>query len=123
MIIIVMLLIAHYVFLEPKWQKWQQMANLICIPILVLIEFLVESEDKILVSLLLVGLNISLARKKHRIRGFFLIIPILGICFGLWQFEMFLPELLFGIAEEKYSILIDCVTILLLLLLDRKSVV
>lgn len=116
MIIIVMLLIAHYVFLEPKWQKWQQMANLICTPVLVLIEFLVESEDKILVSLLLVGLNISLARKKHRIRGFFLIIPILGICLGLWQFEICLPELLFGIADEKYSFLIDCATILLLLL-------
>ena len=121
MIMAAMLLIAHYVFLEPKWRKWQQTANLLCLPILILIEFLVKSEDRIVVVLLLVGLNISLARKKHRVRGFFLIIPIFGICLGLWQFEIFLPELLFGVSNEKYLAVMDYVTIILMLLFLGKG--
>lgn len=116
LIIAVMLMVAHYVFLEPKWKKWQWILNAVSIPVLVYIEFLVENEAKIFAGLFWVGFNISLARKKQRIRGFFLIIPIFGICLGIMQSAIFLPELLFGVADDSYSALIDLLTLVLLFL-------
>lgn len=116
LIMAAMLMVAHYVFLEPKWKKWQWILNAVSIPVLVYIEFFVENEAKIFAGLFWVGFNISLARKKRRIRGFFLIIPIFGICLGIMQSAIFLPELLFGIADDSYSAFIDLLTFVLLLL-------
>lgn len=116
LIMAVMLMVAHYVFLEPKWKKWQCILNVVSIPVLLYIEFFVENEAKIFAGLFWVGLNISFAREKRRIRGFFLIIPIFGICLGIMQSAIFLPELLFGIADDSYSALIDLITLVLLFL-------
>ncbi|MGN0353209.1 MAG: sensor histidine kinase [Roseburia sp.] len=109
-------LIARYVFLEPKWEKWQYYFNIVNVVILVLAEIFIESEARIFICLLCAGVNISLARKKKRIRGFFLVIPIMGICIGVLIPLLFLPELLFGLPEDIYETTLDIAGTLLMIL-------
>lgn len=120
-IIIIIALIAHYVFLEPKWKKWQYFLNFFNLLGMVLIELLVKSEERILICLLFAGTNISLARTKSRIRGFFLVIPIMGISIGIMMPLMYLPEMLLQMPENFSSIVIDIITVVFLLLFIWKG--
>ena len=102
-----MLLAARYVFLEPKWEKWQYWCNIVLVVFAIIIQVMFEAEWEIMIFLFIVGLNIALARKKHRIRGVFLVFPIFGMYLGLLQFLLLLPELLFGADGEWYLYLVD----------------
>lgn len=109
-------LFAHYVFLEPKWKRGQYYFNIVNVLILIVGEFLIGSEYSILLCLLCAGLNLSMARKKHRIRGFFLVIPIVGILGGSILAISDLLEMLFRIPSDISGRVIDMVMVLFLLL-------
>lgn len=108
--------IAHFVFLEPEWKKWQCYFNIVNLLVLILAEVFVKSDGRILICLLCAGINISLARERHRIRGFFLVFPIMGICVGMIMPMTDLPEILFGIHADIIETWIDVITFFLLLL-------
>ncbi len=120
-IIIMIALIAHYVFLEPKWRKWQYYFNFAGLFILILAEILIKSEERVLICLLVAGMNICLARKKHRFRGFFLVIPIMGISMGILMPIMCLPDVLFQVPEVIGTIIVDSLTVILLLFFSWKG--
>ena len=110
----------RYVFLErgleKKKQRWFYAITLISF---IASYYLIN--DMVAMYLLMVagGLNISLARKEHRIRGFFLIIPIAGIVNGLMVPIISLPVSMQDISLEQmilYSCIIYAVVISLLLL-------
>lgn len=115
-IIILIALFAHYVFLEPKWKKWQYYFHMVCVVILIVAECVIKSEDRVLLSVLIAGLNISIARKKHPIRGFLLVFPIMGLCIGVIMPIMFLPEWLFQVQGEGYDVWVDVITFFFMVL-------
>lgn len=119
--IISIAMIAHYVFLEPKWQRWQYYFNIVNLFVVILGEIFIKSENRIFICILCAGLNISLARKRHRIRGFFLVIPIMGICIGVLMPLLYLPELFFEIPEDIYETIIDIATVLWIILFAWKG--
>lgn len=77
-------LLENYVFLEPETgaakQKLFYLSSIACI----VAGFIIWGKDAATFAALLAGgLNIILRRKEHRLRGFFLTIPLLGILNGL----------------------------------------
>lgn len=77
-------LIERYIFLEPEMdapkQKLFYPVSIICI----IAVFLFAGKDAATIAALAAGgLNIVRGRKEHRLRGFFLILPIPGILNGL----------------------------------------
>ncbi len=102
---IAMFLIQRYVFLERGLDKKKQkifytvtivMGLIICTP------FSVEIAS--VFAMLVCGLNIMLAREKHKLTGFFLVFPIVGIMDGLVIPIMVLPNSLFSF--EKNGLII-----------------
>lgn len=92
----------RYVFLEQGLEpRKQRIFHAVCI-FLVFASFFILGEDVAVLLLILAGgINISLARKEHHIRGFFLVLPITGIQNGLVVPIMFVPLRLGLIAAEK----------------------
>lgn len=121
LIMIEMLIVAHYVFLEPRWKRWQYIVNVVSFLLIIASEFLIVSELKVFIGMLCAGVNISIARENRRIRGFFLIIPIFGICCGLAQLIIVLPELLFGVNWVYYDMATDIFSGILLLIFAWKG--
>ena len=82
-VIVIILLLARYVFQEPKVNKnsgilFGLLAILLCL------FYWFWGEDGVIGGVFLCpGLYIAVARKKRRIRGLFMPIPIVGIGFGL----------------------------------------
>lgn len=120
-IIIVVAMIAHYVFLEPGWKKWQYFLNGAFLLLLINGEIFIQAEERLLFSLLYAGVNISIARNKHHIRGFFLVFPIMGICMGIIMPLIFLPEFLFVMGEDTCEIFADLLSLVVLLLFIWKG--
>ena len=78
-----MFLLERYVFLEPGMEmKKQRFFYLISASAVLFIYVFFGKDAATLVTLIAGGLNISLARKEHRLRGFFLIVPLPGIIDG-----------------------------------------
>ena len=110
----------RYVFLErgleQKKQRWFYAITLISF---IASYYLINDMVAMYLLMVAAGLNISLARKEHRIRGFFLIIPIAGIVNGLMVPIISLPVSMQDISLEQmilYSCIIYAVVISLLLL-------
>lgn len=77
-------LIERYVFLEPGMEaERQKRFYLVCMTGVIALCFLMGKDAATIASLAAGGLNIVLGRKVHRLRGFFLILPIPGILNGL----------------------------------------
>lgn len=57
-----------------------------------------------LAALFLIGLNICLGRKTHRLRGLFLMIPFPGIINGLFVPVLLVPSYLFAFSAQETSI-------------------
>ena len=55
-------------------------------------------------TLLMIGLNIGLGRKKHRLRGLFLMIPFPGIISGLMVPVLLVPPYLFALSVQETRI-------------------
>ena len=123
-VMIVMMLIARYVFLEPVWKKGQRIFYGISIGVIIFCEFAVPSDEGSLIFLLCVSFYLAAARKKRRIRGFFLIIPIFGICLGFMMPLLYLPAILFTWnvqQSEIYYRIVDSLSFALLLLFAWKG--
>lgn len=125
LILIVFFLIARYVFLEPTLESKKQRLFYWSSVILVGTTTVLLSEDIAQIFImLLVGLNICFARKKQRITGFFLIVPISGIINGLILPFITLPPLLIEFTNRQkliYDLIIYVIVYALLLMFFIKG--
>lgn len=99
-VVIGVFLAERYVFLEPGMEPVRQRRfYIISIACVVFAFSFGEKDAATLVSLIAAGLNIVFGRKKHRLRGFFLILPLLGIINGICVPLLVMPPALFGLSE------------------------
>lgn len=107
--------------MKPKKQRLFYACTIAAI----LAAYLLASKDAAtLAALLAGGLNISLARKSHRLPGLFLSIPLPGIINGIMVPILIMPPILFSFpANWKwiYTFIIYAITICLLLLFYIKG--
>lgn len=112
------LMIEKYVFLEPEMDAaWQKVYYPVCAVVMIACYLLVGKEAATLAALAATGLHIVLSRKKNRLRGFLLIIPIPGILNGILIPVLVLAPQLFFVTEtgrQIYEVLIYAALILLL---------
>lgn len=74
-------LIKKYVFLEPDMEEKKQKFFYLLSLFLIGVVFLIYGKDVAnMTALLLIGLNICLGRKKHRLCGLLQMLPFPGIC-------------------------------------------
>ena len=108
----------RYVFLEYGLErKKQDLYFPVSMALAIMCGFIDENVAMILV-VVLSGLNISLARKTHRIRGFFLIVPLAGIANGLVIPILSMSIVLFPSSEtaiDMYRLIADILIGVLLL--------
>lgn len=91
----------RYVFLERKLEgKKQSLFYLVSFSLVLVSYFIFGEVVSTEILLFAGGLNISLARREHRIRGFFLIIPIMGIVNGLVAPILTMPFMLIEFPEK-----------------------
>lgn len=95
-------LLEKYVFLEPEMETSRQRCfYLSCIACIVAAFFIWGKDAATKAALLAGGLNIILGRRAHRLRGFFLIIPIPGILNGLVVPLFVIAPQLIGLSEQE----------------------
>ncbi len=90
----------RYVFLEPGLEpKKQRLFYLISLMVVMNAGY--HKNEVLATALVFVagGLNIALARKEHRVRGAFLVIPIVGIVNGLVIPVLVMPVVLLGVSD------------------------
>ncbi len=112
------LLLERYVFLEPGIDDNKRKAVFYLSSIIfTMAAFIIYGKDIAEMAVILAGgLNIAIGRKKHRLRGFFLLIPLPGILNGLVvPVLVILPNLLFP--EKARPVYCLCVYILLVFLM------
>lgn len=100
----------RYVFLEYGLERKKQHLYFLVSVLLSLLCGTVDENIAMILGAFLLGLNISLARKKHRVSGFFLVIPIAGIANGLVIPILSMSIVLFSsseIAVDIYRLLVD----------------
>ena len=85
----------RYVFLEYGMERKKQHLYFLVSMELSLMCGIINEDVAMILVVVLSGLNISLARKTHRVGGFFLIIPIAGIANGLVVPILIMPTMLF----------------------------
>ena len=110
-------LLRKYVFLEPDLAAKKQRAfYVITFLIAFIVQFAYGNNYAVEAVMLMVMLNICLARKKHRLLGAFVIIPMSGIVSALYiPFEEQIPYFLS--MSEKVEIIYVCVFYVVVLLL------
>lgn len=98
-------LIKRYVFLEPDMEAKKQRIFYLVSFFLIGILFLVLGKDAATVAaLFMIGLNICLSRKEHRLWGLFLMIPFSGIISGLLVPVLLVPPYLFTLPAQETRI-------------------
>lgn len=98
-------LIKRYVFLEPDMEAKKQRIFYLVSFFLIGILFLVLGKDAATVAaLFMIGLNICLSRKEHRLWGLFLMIPFSGIISGLLVPVLLVPPYLFALPAQETRI-------------------
>lgn len=119
------LLLKKYVFLEPDMKPWAQRIFYGVGVLLVAGVFYAFGKDIASIALLvLIGLNIFLARKKYRLPGLLLMIPFLGMINGLLTPVMLVPPYLLSLSERQtqlYQFIAYGVLAVLLLLFGVKG--
>lgn len=98
-------MIKKYVFLEPDMEAKKQRIfyDVSFFPIVIMF-FAFGKNAASLATLLLIGVNICLARKKHRLRGIFLVILFPGIINGIFVPLLLAPPYLFAFSAGGTSI-------------------
>ena len=98
-------LIRKYVFLEPDMEaKRQRVFYLLSFFVIGLVFLILGKDAASLAALFMIGLNICLGRKAHRLRGLFLMIPFPGIINGLMVPILMVPPYLFAMPERETSV-------------------
>ena len=94
-------LVKKYVFLEPDMEpEKQRIFYGISFLLIVSILFVFGKDAASMAVLLLIGLNICFGRKNHRLRGLFLMIPVMGIINGLLIPAMLVPPYLLSLSAR-----------------------
>ena len=94
-------LVKKYVFLEPDMEtKKQRIFYGISFFLIVSVFFVFGKDAASMTVPILIGLNICLSRKKHRLWGLFLMIPFLGIINGLFIPIMLVPPYLLSLSAQ-----------------------
>lgn len=95
-------LIKKYVFLEPDMEAGKQRIFYMVSFFLTGMMFWIFGKDAAtMAALLLIGLNICLGRKEHRLRGLFLMIPFPGIINGLLVPILLVPSYLLSMSPQE----------------------
>ena len=114
-----------YVFFEPDMETRKQRIFYAISFFLIAGVFLAFGKDAaIIVTGVLIGLNICLGRKKHRLRGLFLMIPLMGIINGLLMPIMLVPPYLFSLSVQGtliYQVIVYGVLSVLMILFYVKG--
>lgn len=95
-------LIKKYVFLEPDMEPEKQRIFYFFSFFVIGVVFLLLGKDAAsLMALIMIGLNICLGRKEHRLRGLFQMIPFPGIINGLFVPVLLVPPYLFAMPVRE----------------------
>lgn len=95
-------LIKKYIFLEQDMEaKKQRMFYLVSFFLIGIVFFAFGKDIASLAALFMIGLNICFGRKKHRLRGLVLMIPILGIINGLLLPVLLVPPYLLAMRSQE----------------------
>lgn len=95
-------LIKKYVFLEPDMEAGKQRIFYVLSFIVIGVVFFAFGKDAAsLAALFMIGLNICLGRKTHRLWGMVLIIPFSGIINGLLVPVLLVPLYLFAMSAQE----------------------
>lgn len=98
-------LIKKYVFLEPDMdEKRQRMFYLLSFLVIGIVFPILGKDAASLAALFMIGLNICLGRKEHRLRGLFLMIPFPGIINGLMVPLLLVPPYLLAMSKRETSV-------------------
>lgn len=98
-------LIKKYVFLEPDMEEKKQRVFYYASFFLIAIAFLAFRKDTAsIAALFMIGINICLGRKEHRLQGLFSMIPFLGIINGLLIPLLRVPPYLFAMPEQEITV-------------------
>lgn len=107
------------IFGKSLERKKQRIYHLIAIVLLLVCNLLLGENAAQVMLFLVAGLNIALARKTHRVRGFFLVIPVAGIINGLVVPILLTLSGIFGFAGGEriwdYCILYGMIAVLAIL--------
>ena len=96
------LLIKKYVFLEPDMEAKKQKFFYLVSFFLIGIVFLAFGKDIVnMTALFLIGLNICLGRKKHRLCGLIQMLPFSGIINGLLVPTLLVPPYFFAMSAQE----------------------
>ena len=111
-------LVERYVFLELGMIKRKQRTFYMAFFSAILLSFFIFGSD-VASCIVLVsgGLNIALARKKKRVRGFLLIIPVIGIINGIAVPLFVLVPPLLGLTYKQMTIYTLCAYLITYILL------
>lgn len=98
-------LIKKYVFLEPDMEAEKQRGFYLLSFFVIGIAFLIFGKDAAnMAALLMIGLNICLGRKKHRLQGLISMIPFPGIINGLLVPVLLVPPYLLALPAQETQI-------------------
>ena len=117
-------LIKKYVFLEHELEKGKQKRYHLLSAVFVVVTYLFLKDDAVYVLLFMVAMNIVLARKEKRIRGFFLILPMSGFINGIMVPILSTPVVVCRMSKQEeilYSILVYVVIFLFLALFHFRA--
>lgn len=118
-------LIKKYVFLEPDMEaKKQRIYYLVSFFLIGMVYFALGKDAASMAALLMIGFNICLGRKRHRLRGLALMIPFPGIINGLLVPALLVPPYLFAMSEQEtliYQFMLYGVLSMLLILFYVKG--
>lgn len=97
--------IERYVFLEPALEKKKQGMYYVFSMLAAIVSNLLFGNDiGHFVIVLVVGLNIALARRRKKFPGFLLAIPIMGIGNGLVVPVLMLPSMMLRFSEDGHMV-------------------
>ncbi|RKI87014.1 hypothetical protein D7V94_21750 [Parablautia intestinalis] len=112
-------------FLEPDMEAKKQKFFYLASFFLIGVVFLIYGKDVVNMSaLLLIGLNICLGRKKHRLCGLIQMLPFPGIINGLLVPPLIVPPYFFAMSVQEtvvYQFILYGVLFMLLLLYEREK--
>lgn len=98
-------LIKKYVFLESDMdEKRQRMFYLLSFLVIGLVFLMLGKDAASFAALFMIGLNICLGRKEHKLRGIFLMIPFPGIINGLMVPVLLVPPYLLAMSKRETSV-------------------
>ena len=123
-IMLIGFLVKKYVFLEPDMNTFaQRIFYAISFAVVAAVFFIFGKDIASIAAAVMIGLNICLARKKYRLLGLPLMIPLLGIINGLIVPVMLVPPYLFSMSEQGKQIyqfaVYGVIALLLILFFER----